>query len=164
MAAHCQWVGVPAPPARTRTGTAGRGGGGGGVLWYRSSPLGDSARPGGLAHLPIGNARPLCTTGAFHILWLTNMVPTCLWDNCPFIFPPPTLPPPPWQSSHSTSRSVPPPNQLRQLKLPAWGGRGGYDQCKQSTHYLLIHITIAGYLQNRTFGQFTDRNIQWYLV
>ena len=87
---------------------------------------------GGLAHLPIGNARPLCTTGAFHILWLTTMVPTCLRDNCPFTFPPPTLPPPPWQSSHS--RSVHPPKQLRQLKLPAWGR--GYDQCKQSTHYL----------------------------
>ena len=77
-------------------------------------------------------ARPLCTAVAFLILCLSTEVPTVLRDNCPF--PPPTMPPPPWQSSPFTSRSVPPPNQLRQLKLPAWGR--GYDQCKQSTHYL----------------------------
>ena len=28
------------------------------------------------------------------------------------------------------------------------------------SNFCLINITIAGYLQNRTFGQFTDRNIQ----
>ena len=81
-----------------------------------------------------GNAQPVCTAGAFLILCLTTKVATGVRDNCPFTFPPPTLPPPPWQSSPFTSRSVPPPNQLRQLKLPAWGR--GYDQFKQSTHYL----------------------------
>ena len=61
-------------------------------------------------------------------------VTTAPRDNCHCFFPPPTLPPPPWQSSPFTSRSVPPPNQLRQLKLRAWGRV--YDQCKQSTQYL----------------------------
>ena len=51
---------------------------------------------GGLAHLPIGIARPLCTSGAFPILFLPTEVTT---DNCPFTFPLPPLPPPPWQSS-----------------------------------------------------------------
>ena len=51
---------------------------------------------GGLAHLPIGIAWPLCTSGAFPILFLPTEVTT---DNCPFTFPLPTLPPPPWQSS-----------------------------------------------------------------
>ena len=54
---------------------------------------GDRMGQGGLAHLPIGNARPLCTAGAFPILSLTTQVPTGLRDNCPFTFPPPTLPP-----------------------------------------------------------------------
>ena len=67
---------------------------------------------GGLAHLPIGKARPLCTSGAFPILSLTTKVPTGLRDNCPFTFPPPTLPPPPLQCSPFTSRPVPPLTQL----------------------------------------------------
>ena len=36
---------------------------------------------GGLSHLPIGNARPLCTAGAFPIFSLTTKVPTGLRDN-----------------------------------------------------------------------------------
>ena len=43
---------------------------------------------GGLAHLPIGNARPVCTAGAFPILCLTTEVTTAPGDNCPFAFPP----------------------------------------------------------------------------
>ena len=50
---------------------------------------------GGLAHLPIGNAWPLCTARAFPILSLTTKVPTGFRDNCPFTFPPLTLPLPP---------------------------------------------------------------------
>ena len=42
---------------------------------------------GGLAHLPIGNTRPLCTAGPLLILCLTTKVPTSRRDNCPFTFP-----------------------------------------------------------------------------
>ena len=68
---------------------------------------------GGLAHLPSGNARTLCTARAFLILSLTTKVPTGLRDNCPFTFPPPILFPTPWQSSPSTSHSVPPSTKLK---------------------------------------------------
>ena len=75
-----------------------------------------STAGGRLPHLPIGNARPLCTAGAFLILSLNTKAPTGLRAPLPF----PSHPAPsPLAVLPLTSRSVPPPNQLRQLKLPA---------------------------------------------
>ena len=90
---------------------------------------------GGLAHLPIGNARPLCTARAFPILFLPTEVTT---DNCPFTFPLPTLPPPPWQSSPLPPALCPLPANWN-----SWGSLlrgGGHDHCKPSTHYKYIQI------------------------
>ena len=55
----------------------------------------ETPNQGGLAHLPSGNARPLCTAGAFFILFLTTKVPTGLKSQLPnlsFPFPPCPLP------------------------------------------------------------------------
>ena len=58
--------------------------------------IGGKPRAGGAGtpiDLPSGNARPVCTAGAFPILFLTTEVPTGLRDNCPFIpFPLPPCP------------------------------------------------------------------------
>ena len=82
---------------------------------------------GGLAHLPIDNAWPVCTTGAFLILCLAtyNSPLTCTLPPCSLPpDSPPTLPPalyplpPNWGNWNSLHRE------------------GGNDQYKPFTHYL----------------------------